>query len=44
MKWEKQNQQKTLKNLIENPKEFLKPKLAQVREESEIILNPIDKI
>ena len=27
MKWKKENQLSTLKNLIENPKEFIEPKL-----------------
>ncbi len=36
MKWEKENQYKTLKNLIENPKQFMKPTLNKINEENEI--------
>jgi hypothetical protein len=35
LKWEKENQFKTLKNLIEKPKEFLKPKLNEINEEND---------
>ena len=37
MKWEKENQLKTLKNLIENPKQFMKPTLNKINEENEMI-------
>ena len=37
MKWEKENQPKTLKKLIEKPKQFLKTKLIKIKEENEMI-------
>ncbi len=36
----KENQQKKLKNLIENPKNFIKPKLEKIIEEDEFVANP----
>jgi len=36
IKWEKQNQHNTLRNLIEKPKQFMKPKLNEIKEDSEI--------
>ena len=30
LKWEKENQSKTLKKLIEQPKQFLEPKLDKI--------------
>ena len=41
MKWEKENQSKTLKKLIEKPKQFLKPKLTKIIEENELITTPL---
>ena len=40
MKWKKENQLSTLKNLIENPKEFIEPKLLKIREENEANASP----
>ena len=40
IKWKKENQLSTLKNLIENPKEFIEPKLLKIQEENEIIASP----
>ena len=40
MRWKKENQLSTLKNLIENPKEFIEPKLLKIQEETEIIASP----
>ena len=36
----KENQQKTLKSLIENPKKFIKPKLEKIIEEDEFTVIP----
>ena len=41
LKWEKLNQPKTLKKLIQKPKDFLKPKLIKIYEENELISSPL---
>ena len=35
-KWDKQNQLNTLKQLIDQPKQFIHPKLNQINEENEV--------